>query len=381
MIRFIAFLFLNFSVFHVTSFASEELSGPSKRQRVLAVGEDDAAYWVKATEDGRVVVSKNFFEESRPETRGGAITCCTGPSVTILDLTDSGFESGVVEIVRDSLMNKTNLQTLFLGNNSLCPTNAACLMDTLKTYAPLQILDLSFCTLGRGNVQIIANFLASKHTLKSLDLEGNRLGDTGAISIANNLFDNTSLKCLYLPGNSIGVESVKVFGQMLRRNTSLEVLCLGCCDSVLWNENEIGDEGAEFIASGLRVNRTLRSLCLSFNNIRGAGSLSIMDALCLNTTLARLDLSNNHIEVCGDDLEKALQKNKGLEELNLRWNSLDADQISRLIDVYLSRESFSRINFEKKKKRERVDLKKLISRKIPSGAVRCQEDGWIVKVS
>ena len=85
-----------------------------------------------------------------------------------------------------------------------------------------------------------------------------------------------------------------------------------------WNRrNGVGD------LKLLKVNSTLQSLDLSFNNLGETGGQAIAEALKLNSTLQTLNLYGNKLgETGGQAIAEALKVNSTLQTLNLQDNNL-----------------------------------------------------------
>ena len=58
--------------------------------------------------------------------------------------------------------------------------------------------------------------------------------------------------------------------------------------------NQVGDEGAIFIAEALKINQSLKQLNLSRSNIGAIGVAAISEALKINQSLKELHLSVSH---------------------------------------------------------------------------------------
>lgn len=116
-----------------------------------------------------------------------------------------------------------------------------------------------------------------------------------------------------LPYYGLGQGAIKPITIVLRNSLTLEKLDL--------TENQIDEEGTQFISKMLEENDFITDLNLSYNQIGSVGVNHIANMLCHNTGLRHLNLSGNNLE---DDvietLMEALERNKYLEEINLSKN-------------------------------------------------------------
>ena len=118
-----------------------------------------------------------------------------------------------------------------------------------------------------------------------------------------------------------------------KRKASIVRLGLGCSQDKSLNcmlYLNISDDGAVALAHALHHNSTLRKLDLSNNNISNAGAVALAQALHHNSTLRKLDLSNNNISDGGAvALAQALHHNTTLESLGLSTNNTSNNAIGR----------------------------------------------------
>jgi hypothetical protein len=145
--------------------------------------------------------------------------------------------------------------------------------------------------------------------------------------------------------NDIGPDGAAAVATMLRVNTSLRELKSVPCPSSLrlslpltfinsLRFNSLKSDGAQYLASALYVNNSLRFLCVSGNDLCGLDGLgeqaydltgisALFRALHVNTRLKTLKIAENDI---GNDGAKhiadALRENKCLSVLDIHGNAL-----------------------------------------------------------
>lgn len=108
-------------------------------------------------------------------------------------------------------------------------------------------------------------------------------------------------------------------------NTTLtELYLLGCLYQL--KENDV-----ELIEKMLNINKTLKVLSLSFNNIDEKAIINIIKAVKINTNLETFDISNNYIEDIGAEaLESVLIVNTSLVNLYLTNNGITCKGVKAL---------------------------------------------------
>ena len=119
---------------------------------------------------------------------------------------------------------------------------------------------------------------------------------------------NKSLKELNMSKNEITSNGAKEIATAIRVNTTLEKLDLSC--------NALSDDGVNFISDGLKNNNSLKEVNISRNKITSEGAQYIADAIRINTTLVKLDLSCNTLSDDGAiAISDSLQSNKGITKI------------------------------------------------------------------
>ena len=138
---------------------------------------------------------------------------------------------------------------------------------------------------------------------------------------------NKSLKELNISKNEITSNGAQEIATAIRVNTTLEKLDLSC--------NEISNDGVRFISDGLNnYNNSLQELNISKNKITSEGAKYIGDAIRVNTTLEKLDLSCNSVSDDGAAaISDSLQLNKSLQELNMSRNEITSEGTKKIAQV------------------------------------------------
>eukprot|EP00435_Cladocopium_sp_Y103_P074443 s374_g48.t1 len=146
-----------------------------------------------------------------------------------------------------------------------------------------------------------------------LDLGNSEIGDQGVEALAEGLKSNGSLQWLHLGFNNISDRGAQALAESLKSNGSL-----GLLDYLNLVSNNIGDRGAEALAESLKSNGSLEELLLGFNNIGDRGAEALAEGLKSNGSLGRLELHHNNIGDRGAEaLAAGLLQNRSLQCLYL----------------------------------------------------------------
>ena len=165
----------------------------------------------------------------------------------------------------------------------------------------------------------IEHHLTNTSTLKHISISHCNCSASGILALARAIHDHPilqekKLERLYvsrIEGDDEAQDLVHLYNKYLNI-TSDQLMVTG-----------ISDAGAVAVAQALHHNSTLRRLDLSNNSISDAGAVALAQALHHNSTLWKLDLSNNSIGDAGAvALAQALHHNSTLGELDLSNNSI-----------------------------------------------------------
>jgi Ran GTPase-activating protein (RanGAP) involved in mRNA processing and transport len=269
-----------------------------------------------------------------------------------------------------------NLSVLDLKGNWLGDDGGGLLAAAFAagSFPRLTELHLRWNLLSERGAASLARALTQLPLLRVLDLGGNWLGDAGVASIASSAAELSHLSELRLDTNHLSVSparsSAKQWGggaaptslagqhgcgsssaalrHLLGSSLSLRSLDL--------SSNQIDEPAVRCIAGGLRANRNLQSLDLSFNGRLGdAAAIALAGALGGHPTIAHVALRGFTVGSAGaDSLLDAFRGSQAwsrleLEPLKLRFSGANAtqprvgaDRLVRLRDLNDSRRPATR---------------------------------------
>ena len=271
--------------------------------------------------------------------------CCHDVRAALhLDLAPGGGIA-VADVAEELADPGCQVMQLCLGGNLLRDSGAATIAEALKRNASLAALNLEGNGIGAPGATKMAEALQDNNALmalglafnrvggdgaaetvkggvRQLDLQGNGIGAPGATKVARALQENRTLTELDLGSNKIGegkqgrgIGGAWESAELLRRGAAAWGGAAGGWRHEgtvrMWRDS--GDEGATRLAEALRVNCTLRTLTLQFNNIGERGARAVARALASNATLTALCLYGNRVRDAGATaLAEALRVNKTL---------------------------------------------------------------------
>jgi len=150
------------------------------------------------------------------------------------------------------------------------------MMDTFQQswvcLERLHTINLWYTGLSESTLHTLSTFLPQCSNIKNVVLDGNPVKEENWAELIGeeSLILNLSLRhCKITDKGAAGLG--RNLGTAKSQNTKLLSLNL--------TGNEIGDQGAESLAGGLRMNRTLMSLTLTSNRICNKGAAKIAEAL------------------------------------------------------------------------------------------------------
>ena len=301
---------------------------------------------------------------------------------------DGKVKSKVVNIrILDDYDNIISSYSVSLSNKKISDDMACLIAFGLYNNKKIQNLDLSCNNITDVGVSAIANCFRNqvllKRPLQILDISCNNISDNGAMALSECLKNKCTLQELYLSNNQITTKGAKKIGEAIRVNDTLQKLSISdnaLCDGIVAisdglkcnrklldlniSQCQVSIEGAKVIAEAILVNTTLQKLDISHNNlsddgviniseclksnrtqdldlsvnrITNRGAIRIAEAICVNTTLQRLSISHNNIS---DDgvivISDSLKKNNSLKECYLSSNRITdkgAEKIAEAIQI------------------------------------------------
>lgn len=200
------------------------------------------------------------------------------------------------------------------------------ILGTLLSNGPITIIELYLQDCG-ANSSCIENLmvgLKSNKTLVTLDLRDNDIGMEGAIFIADALQSGPKLRQLNLSGCNIESQGAIAIINSLS-NSSIETLNL--------SDNYIGDDGATQIGLVLETNKSLKQLSIQENQITDDGMASISKGLTRNKGLQFLGVQWNFITNNGAlYLNTCLTQNSSLRALHILGNAIDRDGVKSILE-------------------------------------------------
>lgn len=193
----------------------------------------------------------------------------------------------------------------------------------LKNTTEVTSFSLHKCTHEYYSKDAAADLMRSLQTCSSLrNLTLHSYNNLDCAAVANMLEENTTLTELKVSGNAINFwckNRIDLLANALCMNSTLKKLDI--------SENYfVKGETDTSITKMLHKNKTLKQLKVSKCRILTEGACMIASALCVNSTLAKLDISENYFGYGGAKaIAEMLIQNKGLEKLTLSLCSISTE--------------------------------------------------------
>jgi Ran GTPase-activating protein (RanGAP) involved in mRNA processing and transport len=253
-----------------------------------------------------------------------------------------------------------------LGDQGASIISSALSMENNGTHhhTNLRVLDLGFNDIGDLGAHAIAlHAVAGNYTLQKLYLAGNRIETKGAISLGAGILHGTGVKALHLSANRIGSDGLKaISGAIVKNDEKMALLALNTTvtatntmedivsvrgmDELHISSTGIDSKGFLAVPSLLLTTSTLKTLCLSNNNLGDQDIIVMSQALSHNTLvpLQTLRLSYNLITCQGVEcLMNAIWGSTTLREIKLDNNKIQ-DRGAQLCAVVLTSISLSSLD-------------------------------------
>ena len=232
------------------------------------------------------------------------------------------------ELVSDSKYLNELKEVLFFACSILavqCPEQAMALVTSLigqvdkygdnGVYVVLEAIKESTREQSDAHLEL-ARCFGRGFQLQSIDIKSGRaLGKAITTSLAEAVKVNMTLTTLKLNFNDMGDNGAISLASGIKVNRTLTVLEL--------MNNSIGDAGVTSIAEAIKINKSLTDLKVGFNDIGDIGAASIAEAIRVNSSLTLLELYCNRIGDAGVIcIADAIKVNKALTDLQLSNNDI-----------------------------------------------------------
>jgi Ran GTPase-activating protein (RanGAP) involved in mRNA processing and transport len=242
-------------------------------------------------------------------------------SLTLREIDLGGLEisdKGIIYLV-DALLLNPQIEFLSLANNYIGFDGVQELCRVLvKKSTSLKELRLSYKNknMGDSEISLLADALKLNNSLEILHLDKTKaITDLGAIAIAEALNVNKTLKKLFLGGQLITHNGAICITKALLDNPYS-----GLTHLILY-QNNIGDLGAENLATLVKINSKLKEINLWKNNISDIGLSYFADALLSNSSLKILDVAGNNFTDEGiKKMQFALQNSSADKDIKILIN-------------------------------------------------------------
>ena len=230
---------------------------------------------------------------------------------------------------RDELLSRNN-KDLFSFNFHSMRAGKNFLSGFVANMPPVHVkkADLSDNLLNDECMHIIKNLISAK-MIMVLNLASNQISTEGLKIMQNEIIESKFLKYLNLGVykgsyriNNFSGEGGMIIARIVLNNKSIETLIL--------QENLLGEESGTKIGIALLQNKHLKKLVISNNKIKNKGAKAILEN---SKNLISLDLSYNEIspDICYD-LKYLMQKSKNLKEIIWNGNNVELKGINFIVD-------------------------------------------------
>eukprot|EP00475_Leptophrys_vorax_P044367 TRINITY_DN8867_c0_g1_i1.p1 TRINITY_DN8867_c0_g1~~TRINITY_DN8867_c0_g1_i1.p1 ORF type:complete len:958 (+),score=294.37 TRINITY_DN8867_c0_g1_i1:104-2875(+) len=199
----------------------------------------------------------------------------------------------LVDLLSDIISHSNSFKSLALPRNLVFAKGGGRLADSLLLNASLQELDLSKNSIGDEGLTKIAQALPHHPKLRRLALKGNKISDVGVKELVKNLILSSqsnnqthNFPAIELEENQVGDEGAEAIATLVEQNSSVSEVRLA--------ENFISDAGAEALARVLGC-KNLFVLSLASNQITTKGASALASAVQTLDRQLVVDLSFNKL--------------------------------------------------------------------------------------
>ncbi|KAL4512587.1 hypothetical protein ABPG72_020424 [Tetrahymena utriculariae] len=195
-------------------------------------------------------------------------------------------------------------------------------------------LDLSEQSLGPNSAKIVAEIIKNNSNFSTINLNRNNIKDEGALLVAQAILNNPNICIIDVSNNNLSSQGCQFFFELLQSTESIYSLNISSPDS--YNRNKMNFETAKSISQMLKVNQTFSFLDISHSLLGPNGLNEIVKGLKQNKSLVYLNLSFNELgPECGKILQPMLLNSK-IIELDLSNNKIGNQSLEKIGETIFS---------------------------------------------
>ncbi|KAM5172755.1 NACHT, LRR and PYD domains-containing protein 3-like [Mantella aurantiaca] len=207
------------------------------------------------------------------------------------------------------------------SNVPLSPLDCSVLSFILQSCRGTKELNLNSCNIQSEGLR---KLIPALQNIRKLSLDNNHLTDRSCPHLASGIRNNQTLRTLNLSNNNL---------EGSHFNDLMEALTTSRIEELHLMSNHLTDRSCPHLASGIRKNRTLRTLSLSENNLEGPHFSDLMAALT-TSRIEELHLEYNHLtDRSCPHLASGIRNNRTLRTLGLSYNNLEGPHFSDLMEA------------------------------------------------
>ncbi|XP_069584874.1 NACHT, LRR and PYD domains-containing protein 3-like isoform X2 [Ranitomeya imitator] len=285
-------------------------------------------------------------------------------SLNKLDLSDNRLSGPHLSNLMEALSSPDcRIEELRLANNHLQDTSCTKLASGIRNNQYLKKLDLSVNSLSGLYFGTLMEALSNPNcNIKELCLAGNGLPETSCIHLSSGIWNNRSLEILDLSNNRLSGPHFSVL---------MEALSSPDCGvkELLLAGNYLTDASCKHLATAIWNNQSLKKLVLSNNQLFGDHFSDLMGALSSpDCRIEDLRLDNNDLpDISCIQLASGIRNNRSLKTLVLSYNHLSGPHLSDLLEALSSPDcridTLEMVENEFSEEQNKEILRKLITKK------------------
>ena len=259
------------------------------------------------------------------------LLCNSNVSIKNLDISNNEISDEGMFAISDCLRNSYTLQRLNISRNIISCKGAKELADAIQINFRLQSLNISSCNIPDDGLVVVSNCIKKKGNFIALNLSHNKITSKGVIKeVAEIIQVNTMLLKLDISYCGIPDDGALVISESYKNNTTLQELKMSLNNKVNFctsykdfnlSKKIIDYKSAQILANLLCNNTKVRTLDISNCKLSGS-KLAVIISNCIvkNISLQELNMSHNVIDIAlANMIAEAISINKTLLKLDISY--------------------------------------------------------------
>ena len=257
------------------------------------------------------------------------------------DVSQNHISDDGAKAISTSLKENNKLSEFDVSKNAITDNGITALMETVQTTSNLQKLNISGLSISDSSAAFVGEQLKKNDKLLSLNMSNVMTTEEGAKNFLEAFCTNATLTILYIQNIDLSDNGMAALSACIRNNVLQELYI---------SQNKITDTGLWIMANAVEINQSLCKLDISKNLISWEGIVYFLQKIAddKKSSLRHLCISHNNVTKSSWNYIEECIKNISIPmEIIASWNEIELEScISNLAKIKTTIFTFSELSHD-----------------------------------